>query len=56
MAQIIEFFQMGGYALYVWVSYGLTALLLVLNVLLPMAREKGIIKTLKRRQERENCS
>ena len=35
-----EFFGMGGYALYVWGSYGVTALLLIAEVLMVRARSK----------------
>ncbi|MFQ5659669.1 MAG: heme exporter protein CcmD [Gammaproteobacteria bacterium] len=52
MSQIAEFFHMGGYALYVWSAYGLSLLVLLLNFILPKLREKQIILTLKRRQER----
>lgn len=31
-----EFFAMGGYAIYVWSSWGLTALVMTLNLLLPL--------------------
>jgi heme exporter protein D len=35
-----EFFAMGGYALYVWGSYGLAAVILILNVVQPLRRAK----------------
>ena len=35
-----EFCNMGGYALYVWGSYGVTALLLIAEVLMVRARSK----------------
>jgi heme exporter protein D len=53
MSQINEFLQMGGYALYVWSSYGLGVVVLLLNTVLPMRHEKQIIQNLKKRQERE---
>ena len=31
-----EFLHMGGYAFYVWTSYGLAAVVLVANLLIPM--------------------
>ena len=43
MTQIGEFLHMGGYALYVWSSYGLTLLVLCLNWVLPVTREKTLI-------------
>jgi len=45
---ISEFFHMGGYAVYVWSSYGLTLLILSLNWLLPVQREKALIKKLSK--------
>jgi heme exporter protein D len=38
-----EFFAMGGYAQYVWGSYLLAALVLVLNVWMPL-RQRAAIK------------
>lgn len=45
-----EFLAMGGYGLYVWGSYAVTALVLILNVLAARAREKNV-----RRQLRETA-
>lgn len=42
-----EFFAMGGYGLYVWGSYGLTALVLVLNLYLPLRRRKVVRRRLR---------
>lgn len=47
-----EFFDMGGYALYVWPSYGLAALLLAANALAPHWREQRLLRRL-RRDDRE---
>ncbi len=47
-----EFFHMGGYALYVWLSYGLALVILVWNVIIPMQRRKKHIATIKRRLRR----
>ena len=33
-----EFFHMGGYAFYVWSAYGVTLVVLLLNVILPLRR------------------
>ena len=44
-----EFFQMGGYAAYVWPAYGLTALVLYINYVLPVKREQRLIQKLARR-------
>jgi len=48
-----EFFHMGGYAAYVWFSYGLTAVLLTIGWVLPVLRRKAILKKLARRLELE---
>jgi heme exporter protein D len=45
-----EFFAMGGYALYVWSSFGVCAIVLLLEPLTIKARNKAIIRRLK--QER----
>jgi heme exporter protein D len=45
-----EFFAMGGYALYVWSSFGICALVLMLEPLLVRARFKTIVKRLKQEQ------
>jgi len=42
---------MGGYALYVWSSYALTALVLVINELVPRLRERRLLQQLRRRLE-----
>lgn len=41
-----EFFNMGGYALYVWSSYGLAAVLLGWVFVSPIMTKKDIIKQL----------
>jgi heme exporter protein D len=43
-----EFFHMGGYATFVWSSYGLTLVVLVLNWWLPRQQYKQNLKKLKR--------
>jgi heme exporter protein D len=44
-----EFFAMGGYAFYVWGSYGVTALFLLLEVVLVMLRKRTITQRMGRR-------
>lgn len=39
-----EFFNMGGYAMFVWSSFGITALVMTLNVILPIMRRKQLIR------------
>ena len=43
-----EFFNMGGYAVFVWSSYGLTLVLLVLNWVLPYMQHKQNLRKLTR--------
>lgn len=43
-----EFFAMGGYGLYVWGSYGVTALFLVVEIILARKRARDIRQRLKR--------
>jgi heme exporter protein D len=45
-----EFFAMGGYALYVWSSFGACALVLILEPLLVRTRFKAIVQRLKQEQ------
>jgi heme exporter protein D len=45
-----EFFAMGGYALYVWSSFGICILVLILEPLLVRMRFKAILKRLKQEQ------
>ena len=40
---MIEFFQMGGYAIYVWPAYAITAVALILTVVSPLRRRVQII-------------
>ena len=51
-----EFFHMGGYAFYVWSSYGLTFIVLMMIFLKPMMSKKQVVKDLHikyRQQERQ---
>jgi heme exporter protein D len=43
-----EFFAMGGYALYVWGSFGLTAFCLVMEVLVVRSRRVATLKSVRR--------
>jgi heme exporter protein D len=45
-----EFFAMGGYALYVWGSFGVCALVLILEPIFVRARYRAMVQRL--RQER----
>jgi len=48
-----EFFQMGGYAAYVWSAYGLSAVVLGLSLLLPIIEKKKIHKRITQMHEQE---
>ena len=37
-----DFWHMGGYAFFVWTSYGIAAVVLVLNALLPLVRRRRL--------------
>jgi heme exporter protein D len=43
-----EFFAMGGYGLYVWGSFGVTAVALVIEPILAQRRRNAILKSLRR--------
>lgn len=43
-----EFFHMGGYAVFVWSSYGLVLVVLFINWLLPYQQHKQNLKKLAR--------
>ena len=45
-----EFFAMGGYALYVWSSFRVCALVLLLEPLVARARFKAIVRRLQQEQ------
>ena len=52
-----EFFNMGGYAVYVWSSYGLALVVMLFVFIKPITDRKQILKTLRmkyRQQEKQN--
>lgn len=51
-----EFFNMGGYAVFVWSSYGVTFAVLAWNVIVPLMRRKKIIAQVKRAIKREQLT
>ena len=55
---LTEFFHMGGYAFYVWTSYGLAMIVLLLNVILPMRQRKKLLNDIARttRRARRNTT
>ena len=50
---LTEFLHMGGYGFYVWSSYGLTMIVLVMNLLMPIWRRKKLVADFARRIRRE---
>jgi len=53
-----EFFAMGGYAFYVWGSYGVTALFIIIEIIVLRHRHTSIRRRLARiaRMNREQTS
>lgn len=39
-----DFLYMGGYGFYVWSAYGIVALLLVLNTVVPVIRHRRLLR------------
>lgn len=50
---LTDFLHMGGYAFYVWTSYGLALIVLIVNLLIPIWRRRELIANLSRRLRRE---
>jgi heme exporter protein D len=49
MTSLAEFFDMGGYAFYVWSSYGLALVIMVANIIQPMFWRQRVLRSLARR-------
>jgi heme exporter protein D len=47
-----EFLAMGGYAFYVWGSYGLTLIVLLANIIIPIWQRKQLLRSLSLKQQR----
>lgn len=56
MKSLHEFLTMGGYAIYVWPAYAITAAVMVVNAWLPGRRLKKMLDELKRRDGEEENS
>ena len=54
MNELKEFFHMGGYAFYVWTSYGLAFVVLAAIMIGPILNERQIIRSLARKARRKN--
>lgn len=42
-----EFFNMGGYAVFVWSSFGISFLVLLLNVVFPLMHRKQLLRDVR---------
>ena len=51
MSSLQEFLSMGGYAAYVWPSYGLAALVIIVNAVSPSHRLRAKLAELRRRSK-----
>ncbi len=51
-----EFFNMGGYAFFVWTSYGLTFLVMLANIISPIIQRRKVIARIKRAIKREQLT
>ncbi len=48
-----EFLAMGGHGLYVWIAYGLTAVIFIFNLITPIFKRKRLIVEQTRQLRRE---
>ncbi|WP_109078226.1 heme exporter protein CcmD [Aggregatibacter kilianii] len=48
-----DFIDMGGYGFYVWLSYGLSLLAIVVLIVQSLAGKSAVLKSIKREQQRE---
>lgn len=51
-----EFFNMGGYAFFVWSSYGLTLIVVIANIISPILQRRKVIARIKRAIKREQLT
>lgn len=49
MSELARFFDMGGYAIYVWSAYGLVLAVLVANVAEPLLHQRRLLRRLAER-------
>jgi len=52
MNSFAEFLAMGGYGFYVWTSYAIAFVVLILNVIIPMFQRKKFLRELALKQKR----
>lgn len=48
-----EFLAMGGYAFYVWTSYGICLIVLLANVVIPIIQRKNFLRQQALKQKRQ---
>ncbi|MGK0444396.1 MAG: heme exporter protein D [Bermanella sp.] len=48
-----EFMHMGGHGIFVWLSYGITCLIIAQNFIAPVLKRKKVIKDIERQMRRE---
>jgi heme exporter protein D len=49
-----EFLAMGGYGFYVWTSYGIATIILIANIVIPIAQRKSFLRQQALKQKRQN--
>lgn len=52
MNSFAEFLAMGGYGFYVWTSYAIAFVVLLLNVVIPLIQRKQFLRELALKQKR----
>lgn len=52
MKSLSEFFAMGGYAFFVWTSYGIATIVLVANLIVPIRQRRKLLADLARKARR----
>lgn len=50
------FLAMGGYAFYVWLAYGLSAAVLIINAVLPARTEQSLLLGIRKRTQEKNSA
>jgi heme exporter protein D len=50
--KLSEFFAMGGYAFYVWMSYGIAFVVLAFNIIQPLIQQKRALRAIRQRRKR----
>lgn len=51
-----EFVTMGGYAVYVWSSYGIALVIMLVNAILPRRQQRRLLKEIRRQVNRRERS